>query len=310
VAGSFFSRFALKFFEITAAGVATAVSGYLIAHVGGFLSSATLPPVVERTSAPAAVQVSVTPPAAPAPLAAEAVDRRPGEHDVRAAPPDRPPANAAPAEPPRKAAAEANAAAGKPRDVVHDAPHDAQRDTPQNSEHDLSAHDMESVEAKVRAALAKADANRPLPHDAHPADIRPVDTHQADSNPAALPPARSADAATGTIAAAPRSADIAPPVTQQIAPLQPAQQAPLQPPPLATVEVQPRPIAGDTAPPQDLKPQDGQENVQAKQASNLTGDQNAVAEFFGAIKRIPNMLRNDKPVPDDQAPRPPLPVGE
>ena len=36
---SYFSRFFLKFVEIIAAGLATAVSGYLIAHLIGVLSS-------------------------------------------------------------------------------------------------------------------------------------------------------------------------------------------------------------------------------------------------------------------------------
>ena len=36
---SYFSRFLLKFIEIIAAGLATAVSGYLIAHLSGVLSS-------------------------------------------------------------------------------------------------------------------------------------------------------------------------------------------------------------------------------------------------------------------------------
>ena len=37
--GSYFSRFMVKFVEIAAAGAATAVSGYLVAQVGGFLGT-------------------------------------------------------------------------------------------------------------------------------------------------------------------------------------------------------------------------------------------------------------------------------
>jgi hypothetical protein len=288
---SFFSRFTVKFAEITAAGIATAVSGYLIAHVGGFFST-TLPAAVAPTSAPAAVQVApgVTPAAAPAPVSAAAGERLPPDRDGHAAsiPPERPVAIAAPAEPPRKPAADANAAAApaKPRDVARDPPRDSAQD---------SDHDMASIEAKVRAALAKSDANRPLP--------------------AAAPPTPSADAATGPIAPAPRTAAIAPPPLRQISPQpavqqpalqQPARVAPLQPaPPLATVDVPSRPIAGDTAPP-DLSRQD----APVKQASNQTGDHNVIAGFFAAFKKFPDMLRNDQPVPDDQAPRPPLPVGQ
>ena len=49
---SYLSRFTLKFAEIMAAGVATAVSGYLIAHLGGFLSTTAPAPT------PAAVEVA------------------------------------------------------------------------------------------------------------------------------------------------------------------------------------------------------------------------------------------------------------
>jgi hypothetical protein len=41
---SYFSRFWVKFVEIVAAGLATAVSGYLIAHLSGALSSPTPAP--------------------------------------------------------------------------------------------------------------------------------------------------------------------------------------------------------------------------------------------------------------------------
>jgi hypothetical protein len=43
--GSYFSRFAIKFLEIFAAGLATAVSGYLIAHLSGAFSSSAPAPV-------------------------------------------------------------------------------------------------------------------------------------------------------------------------------------------------------------------------------------------------------------------------
>jgi len=304
---SFFSRLTVKFAEITAAGIATAVSGYLIAHVSGFFST-TLPSAVTPISAPAAVQVAPGVIPSPASVSADAGERRPPDRDGHAASvaPERPVAITAPAEPPRKPAADANAAAApaKPRDVARDAPHDAPRDPPHDSAQD-SDRDMASIEAKVRAALAKSDANRPLP--------------------AAPPP--SADAATGAAAPAPRTAAIAPPPIRQVSPQAPnqqppvqqpalqqslsqqrAQQAPLQPPPLATVDVPARPIAGDTAPP-DLSRQDSPEN-QEKQASNQTGDHNVIAGFFAAFKKIPDMLRNDQPVPEDQAPRPPLPVGQ
>jgi hypothetical protein len=53
---SCFSRFLVKFVEVSAAGLATAISAYALAHLGGLLPSSTTP-----TSAPAtAVQVSPT----------------------------------------------------------------------------------------------------------------------------------------------------------------------------------------------------------------------------------------------------------
>ena len=36
---SYFSRFFVKFVEISAAGLATAISAYVLAHLGGLLSS-------------------------------------------------------------------------------------------------------------------------------------------------------------------------------------------------------------------------------------------------------------------------------
>ena len=54
---SYFSRFFVKFVEVIAAGVATAISAYLLAHFGGLL-----PPSPTSVSAPAptAVQVGST----------------------------------------------------------------------------------------------------------------------------------------------------------------------------------------------------------------------------------------------------------
>ena len=47
---SFFKRFAVKFIEVVGAGIATALSGYLLAHFSGYWSS--------PASAPATVQVA------------------------------------------------------------------------------------------------------------------------------------------------------------------------------------------------------------------------------------------------------------
>src|SRR6476660_3493270 len=82
--GSYFSRFTVKFVEIVAAGMATAVSGYLIAHLGGFWSSPTPAPVVAAPSASAASVNQPTPPSHPVPATS------PSSQPVQATPPSQP----------------------------------------------------------------------------------------------------------------------------------------------------------------------------------------------------------------------------
>jgi hypothetical protein len=156
---------------------------------------------------------------------------------------------------------------------------------------------VESFEARIRAALAKSganrDATRPSPADA---PVHQVQPHQADIRPAppivAVAP-RPADGPTGAIAAAPRAADLAP---------QPAQQMPvlLSAPP--TVEIKPMPVAPVEASPQ-AQPAPSQADAQAD-------SQPPDSNFFSAFKKLPTLLRSDKPLPNDQAPRPPMPVGQ
>jgi hypothetical protein len=107
---SCFSRFLVKFVEVSAAGLATAISAYALAHLAGLLSSSPTP-----TSAPAtAVQVSPiasevaeglrAKPAPPA--AAPAVNKQSPalqqDTDATAAQPARKAAKDAKALPPRK----------------------------------------------------------------------------------------------------------------------------------------------------------------------------------------------------------------
>jgi hypothetical protein len=54
--GSFVSRFLVKFVEIIAAGLATALSGYLIAHLSGAFSAPVPPPTAAVIQAPNAAQ--------------------------------------------------------------------------------------------------------------------------------------------------------------------------------------------------------------------------------------------------------------
>jgi type IV secretory pathway VirB10-like protein len=108
---SYLSRFFVKFVEVIAAGVATAISAYLLAHFGGLL-----PPTSTPVSAPAptAVQVGPTPSevaesrrAQPTPPVAAAVvnEQRPApqqDTDAPVAQPALKPVKDAKALPPRK----------------------------------------------------------------------------------------------------------------------------------------------------------------------------------------------------------------
>jgi hypothetical protein len=292
---SYFSRFTMKLIEIVAAGVATAVSGYMVAHLGGYWS-APAPAAVQV--APSMSAVSKSPRIQPAlPVSADAGEQRPApapEVTSSTPPAARTTVNAGPAAAARKhAAPDATAAEAKPRDK----------------------DDKESIEARVRAALANADANRsPPPGVVQP---RPADGVASTGAIAAAPRAadvtpqpRPADgiAGTGAVAAAPRAADGTPqpqPQPQQQPPQQPPPQAPAaQADPLATVEIKSRPIADVAAVPAQASVQ---ENVPEEKG------------LFSVFKRIPDLLRGDAPAPPAPpvpaptaaaAPRPPLPVGE
>src|ERR1700730_15420108 len=89
---SYFSRFTVKFVEIVAAGMATAVSGYLIAHLGGFWSSPTPAPVVAAPSTSAASVNQPTPPSHPVPATSPRQPSRagPASQPVQGTPPSQP----------------------------------------------------------------------------------------------------------------------------------------------------------------------------------------------------------------------------
>ena len=227
---SCFSRFLVKFVEVSAAGLATAISAYALAHLAGLLSSSPTP-----TSAPAtAVQVSPiasevaeglrakpTPPAAAAAVNKQSPALQ-QDTDATAAQPARKAAKDAKALPPRKhTKTDTSVAEKEPRSQT-------------------------SVEALARAALANVDANRPPPNDAliepgladtraAPVDIQP---RRADVPPADVgPPPRIAvlPRAPG-LEAAPHPLDVqSPPVVQSS--------------PVAPVDIQPRPVVGVDPPP-------------------------------------------------------------
>ncbi|MGB7098158.1 MAG: hypothetical protein WBD95_05225 [Xanthobacteraceae bacterium] len=204
---AFFKRFAVKFIEVVGAGIATALSGYLLAHFSGYWSStASVPPAVQVAPGSSVVTKSRR----AYPVSADAKEQRPASAQAinpAAILPARTIANARDTAASRKPVpAETHAAESKP-------------------------HDEESVEAQVRAALANVDASRPAPAEASP--------HKIDVSPvvpavAAQPkPADSAPPVTA-IAAVPPAAETSPP---------PAQTAPTEPEPLTPVEIKSRPVA-------------------------------------------------------------------
>ncbi len=329
---SYLSRFAVKFVEIVAAGAATAVSGYLVAHFGASWSTPAPPPI------PAAVQVApaqVTPSAAETPKAAASSTPRaqpvPQQDATPVAKPTvRATANAAPG---RKrpttdaAATESKAprdtAEAKPRDTAEAKPREAAEAKPHETV-ETKPPDWETVEARIRAALAKADASRPGPTE-QPA---PTATVAAAPPPAVVPAPKpvesmggaaplngtqasaSANAPSASVPPAPipPASTVATAAPAAEVPQQAVQLAPVPSEPPSAVEIKSRPIASidaspspETAAPVPEPQQNAQEGAQAD-------PQTQVKSFFAAIKHIPDMLRTAAPAASP--PRPPAPVGD
>jgi hypothetical protein len=344
---SFISRFFYKALEVIGAAIATAVSGYLVAHLGGFMPSHTQAPtspaaVVAPSEHPVAKSVSTNaaakePAATAQPSQSAAVPiPAPTDADRRAAqtPPEAAGSATQPARkngntktattPPRKSTkSETAASEAKPSDVktLDAKTSEAKTSEARTSEARTSeakpreAEDKDSVEARVKAALANVDANRPPAAEAtsrrenQSAQPRPVDA--APSTTAAIPrPLESAPAATGS-ATQPRAADLGSPAQQpmtqpaatqspavqtpsapvQATPVQPTQ--PQQPDALTSVEIKSRPVATvETLPaaPEAVPPQE---------------EEKGVLSIFKHI--LPDLRR---PASTDEAPRPPAPVGQ
>jgi hypothetical protein len=299
---SYFSRFFVKFVEISAAGLASAISAYLLAHLGGLLSSSPTP-----ASAPAQTAVQV------GPTANEVAGRLRTQ-------PTSPPAAAAVNKQSPAPQQDTDAPVAQPaRKVVKDAKELPPR---KHTKTDTSVAEKEprgqkSAEALARAALANVDANRPAPNDAliepgltdtrsAPVDVQPrranVPPRQADVGP---PPVAVPPRAAG-IEAAPHVADVQP----QPVETSPATGADLQPrspdvrsSPVAPVNIQRRPVAGaDPLPPRADPPLE----ITAPQPPPTAEQDKGV---FSALKRIPDLLRPDPPAPTGETPRPPMPVG-
>jgi hypothetical protein len=162
---SYGARFFTKFVEIIAAGLATAVSAYLIAQLGGLLNSVAPAPAVVQTVATVG-DGGKSPARTVAPIAASAID------DQHAAPQPEADASAVPA-------------ARKASRPGHDVP--ARKDNKPDSKTGTSmARGDRSVEALARAALAKVDADQPAPAQAPPAQARPAQAPPREADP--LPP--------------------------------------------------------------------------------------------------------------------------
>jgi hypothetical protein len=300
---SYLSRFFVKFVEVSAAGLATAISAYALAHFGGLLSSSRTP-----ASAPAQTAVQVGPTASEVagslhpqptpPAAAAAVNKQ--------SPTPQQDTDAPVAQPARKGVKDAKAL--PPRKHT-------KTDT---SEAEKEPRGQQSLEALARAALANVDANRSVPNDApvepgltdtrsapvavhpRPANVPPRHADVGPPQPVAVPPN-----AAG-VEAAPHAAD-AQPQPVEISPATGADPQPRSPDvrssPVAPVDIQRRPVTGaDPLPPRTDPPLEISEPQQPPTADQDKG-------VFSALKRIPDLLRPDPPAPTGETPRPPMPVG-
>jgi hypothetical protein len=242
---SFFSRFLVKFAEIIAAGLATAASGYLIAHLSGALSS----PVPAPAGAVVQDSLNANPPAQPTPpVSSDLNEQHPApKQEVTSSPV---PQSARPAITTKIAA---------PRKHTETTANAAE-----------SKHDQKSLVARVRAALGSV-ANRTGPLEVR-SDIRPASAGVASQ---ARP---SADSSRGAVIGA------ASPSTVELGSV-PAQQT--QSNPLTAVEIQSRPVAAVEPSPTP-----------------------SAEKETGILSDLEDMLRHDPLAGSEEAPRPPMPVGQ
>jgi len=334
---SYLSRFFYKLLEIMGAAVATAVSGYFVAHLGGFLPSQThtpAPPAVavapSERPVPKTVPVNAPPSQPAAPQATQsAAASESGEQRTAQPQPDttgsavqsaRKTANgnakATPAPAPTQATAPARKRGNGKSDKAETAATDANKPREATEAKPRDGEDEASVEARVRAALANVDANRPAPADVPPrrgdgqgagqpgpAEGSPGTTAAIPPRPVEQPPAsvgaggqpRSADLGTPmqqpaipSAATQSPTAQPTPPAPLQVAPVQPAQ----QPDALTTVEIKSRPVA----------------NIEAMPAAEPAPPPQEERGVLSAIKHILPDFR--RPASADEAPRPPAAVGE
>ena len=216
VVTAFFKRFAVKFVEVVGAGVATALSGYLLAHFSGYWSSpASKPPVVQM--APITTSV-VSKSQRSQPAHAASTNAKEKEQRLTTANP--------PVIQPARTVVSSKESAASRKQSPAEAP-----------VVESKSHEEESVEAQVRAALADVDASRPAPAEAVP---RQLDVMPAPTAVMAQPkPAESAPAPAAVAAVAP--------AVETVVPV--AEKTPPEPEPLTPVEIKSRPVAAVEASP-------------------------------------------------------------
>jgi hypothetical protein len=332
---SFVSRVLYKILEIMGAAVATAVSGYLVAHMGGFLPSqnqAATPP--EVVAAPSEHPVPKSTPAIP-PSATMMVPQLTQSAPTPAFPETRPPTSqqdptgSAPQTVVRKTAkgppvrksnkADTATETGRPRETPDAKPRDAAdakaREAAESKPRE--GEDKESVEARVRAALANVDASHPSPPaevtaprrgegqtgttgSPRPGEAQPGSAVATPSRPLELPSAstgggqqpRSADLGSS----APQPAVSQSPVVQPAALSGPAAGQSAVPPSseaLTTVEIKSRPVATVDTP-------------RAPEAAP-----SPAPEERGVFQTLKHILPDfSRPASGDETPRPPAAVGQ
>ena len=221
---SYFSRFLVKFIEIVAAGLATAVSGYMLAHLTGALSSpAPAPAAVVNQAAPSTSMLSSLPLQPNPPVSFDTNKQAPAlQQEVNAPAPAPPPqtvVDTKKVESPRKRVESATTAAESNRQ-------------------------RKPLLARVRAALANADTKR-----TDPLEIAPRPVNVPRPSPAMAQPIT----APAAIASPPITSTAAPTLPGDVRSA-PTQNTPIDPNPLPTVEITSRPIAEPPAPSTDMSP--------------------------------------------------------
>ncbi len=224
---SYFSRFLLKFIEIIAAGLATALSGYLIAHLSGALSSPAPTPAAAVNQVPPSTSMLLSSPLQPnPPVSFDANKQPPASHQEVKAPP-----------------------VAQPGQTMTDSKKvDSSRKRVDNAptEND-SNRQQKSLLARVRAALAKIDAKRadPVGVAPRPGDVTQPSPVVAQPQPIAAPP---------TITTPPITTSAASPFTPGEVRSAPTQDTRIDPNPLPTVEITSRPIAEPPARSTEMSP--------------------------------------------------------